>query len=433
MSASLFTSLSLGPLELPNRIVVAPMCQYSADDGCANPVWHRQHWAQFAMSGAGLVVVEATGVERIGRITHSCLGLYSDACEAAMARELSAVKRLALPGTRFGIQLAHAGRKASAQRPWEGGKPLGQNEDPWPAVAPSAIPFDAGWHTPRALDDAGIARVREAFVAAARRAVAIGFDQVELHMAHGYLLHEFLSPLGNQRTDGYGGSLENRLRFPLEVARAVRAAVPAHMALGARITGTDWVEGGWTVEDAIVLASELSASGLDFVCVSSGGIHGGLRVPVEPGYQVPLATRIRQGSGIVTRAVGLIADAQQAERIVAGGQADQVSPWLAPCSTIHAGSGTPLTASAPGSPTHRNTPASPPPNGPAPASLARTISPPCSKRRSSPLFPHVIAGLDPATHRAGAQTSAAWMPGSSPGMTARGRRGLMQAHRSREQ
>jgi len=325
MSASLFTALRLGPLELPNRIVVAPMCQYSADDGCANPVWHRQHWAQFALSGAGLVVVEATGVERIGRITHTCLGLYSDACEAAMARELSAVKRLAVPGTRFGIQLAHAGRKASAQRPWEGGKPLGPTEDPWPTVAPSAIPFDAGWHTPTALDDAGIVRVREAFVAAARRAVDIGFDEVELHMAHGYLLHEFLSPLSNRRTDRYGGSLENRLRFPLEVARAVRAVVPAHMALGARITGTDWVEGGWTVEDAIVLAKELKAVGADFVCVSSGGVHGGIRVPVEPGYQVPLAARVRHGSGIATRAVGLIADAEQAERIVASGQADQVA------------------------------------------------------------------------------------------------------------
>ncbi|HZF36663.1 MAG TPA: NADH:flavin oxidoreductase/NADH oxidase [Candidatus Angelobacter sp.] len=325
MSAKLFTPIRLGPLELSNRIVIAPMCQYSADDGCANPVWHRQHWAQFAMSGAGLIVVEATGVERIGRITHGCLGLYSDACEAAMARELSAVKRLAPAGTRFGIQLAHSGRKASAQLPWEGGKPLGTGGDSWPTVAPSAIPFDAGWHTPTALDDAGLARVRDAFVAAARRAVDIGFDAVELHMAHGYLMHSFLSPLGNRRTDGYGGALANRLRFPLEVARAVRAAVPERMALGARITGTDWIEGGWTVEDAIVLATELKAIGVDFVCVSSGGIQGGIRVPAEPGYQVPLAARVRAGSGITTRAVGLIVDAEQAERIVAGGQADQVA------------------------------------------------------------------------------------------------------------
>ncbi len=325
MSARLFTPIRLGPLELPNRIVVAPMCQYSADDGCANPVWHRQHWAQFAISGAGLVVVEATGVERIGRITHGCLGLYSDACEAAMALELSALKRLALPGTRFGIQLAHAGRKASAQRPWEGGKPLGPGEDPWPTVAPSAIPFDTGWPTPAALDDGGLVRVRDAFVAAARRAVAIGFDAVELHMAHGYLMHEFLSPLSNRRTDGYGGPLENRLRYPLEVAQAVRAVVPDRMALGARITGTDWVEGGWTVEDAIILANELKAIGADFVCVSSGGIYGGIRVPIEPGYQVPLAARVRHGSGIATRAVGLIVDAEQAERIVANDQADLVA------------------------------------------------------------------------------------------------------------
>jgi 2,4-dienoyl-CoA reductase-like NADH-dependent reductase (Old Yellow Enzyme family) len=325
MSARLFTPFRLGPLELPNRIVVAPMCQYSADDGCANPLWHRQHWAQFAMSGAGLVVVEATGVERIGRITHGCLGIYSDACEAAMARELAAVKRIALPGTHFGIQLAHAGRKASVRRPWEGGKPLGPGEDPWPTVAPAAIPFDDGWHVPTALDGPGLARVREAFAAAARRALRIGFESIELHMAHGYLLHEFLSPLANKRTDGYGGPLENRLRFPLDVARAVRAAVPQEVAFGARITGADWADGGWTVEDAIVLASALKAIGADFVCVSSGGIHGGIRVPVEPGYQVPLAARVRQGSGITTRAVGMIVDAGQAERIVADGRADLVA------------------------------------------------------------------------------------------------------------
>jgi len=325
MQSTLFSPFTLGPLELPNRIVISPMCQYSADDGCANPLWHLQHWAQLAMSGAGLVVVEATGVERIGRITHGCTGLYSDACEAAMARELSAAKRLAAPGTRFGIQLAHAGRKASAQRPWEGGKPLAAGEDPWPTVAPSAIPFDNGWPTPQALDEAGIARIRDAFVAAARRAVAIGFDSIELHMAHGYLLHAFLSPLSNRRTDGYGGPLANRLRLPLEIARAVRAAVPRHLALGARITGTDWVEDGWTVEDAIILARELKAAGADFVCVSSGGIRGGVRVPVEPGYQVPLAARVREGAGIATRAVGLIADPLQAERIVADGQADLVA------------------------------------------------------------------------------------------------------------
>jgi 2,4-dienoyl-CoA reductase-like NADH-dependent reductase (Old Yellow Enzyme family) len=325
MRSALFSPFRLGPLELPNRIVVSPMCQYSADDGCANPVWHRQHWAQFAMSAAGLVVVEATGVERIGRITHGCLGIYSDACEAALARELAAARRLALPGTRFGIQLAHAGRKASAQRPWEGGRPLGLGEDAWPIVAPSAVPFDAGWPLPQALDAAGIVRVRDAFAAAARRAAAVGFDAAELHMAHGYLLHEFLSPLSNRRSDGYDGTLVNRMRLPLEIAQAVRAVVPDRLALGARITGTDWAEGGWTVEDAVVLARELKAIGLDFVCVSSGGIHGGVRVPVQPAYQVPLAARVREGTGIATRAVGMIADPVQAEGIVAGGRADQVA------------------------------------------------------------------------------------------------------------
>lgn len=321
---ALFSPLALGPISLPNRIVVAPMCQYTADDGSATD-WHLQHWMTLAMSGAALVVVEATGVERRGRITHGCLGLYSDANERAMARGLAAARAVALPGTRFGIQLAHAGRKASVQRPWEGGRALGPTEDPWPTIGPSAVPFDDGWHTPEALDDAGLERVTAAFVAAARRAVRLGFDAIELHMAHGYLFHSFLSPLSNRRGDRWGGDAARRRAFPLAAARAVRDAVPAGIALGVRVSATEWVEGGFGVEDAAVLATELKAIGYDFVCASSGGNAARARVPTAASYQVPLAREIRQKSGLLTRAVGLIVDPHQADAILTRGDADQVA------------------------------------------------------------------------------------------------------------
>ncbi|MBO0766795.1 MAG: oxidoreductase, partial [Hyphomicrobiaceae bacterium] len=227
----LFSPLQVGPVTLPNRIAVSPMCQYSADDGSATD-WHLQHLMQLGMSGAGLVMVEATAVERIGRITHGCLGLYSEANETALAHVLAATRKVAPQGTRFGIQIAHAGRKGSSQRPWEGGRPLTAAEGAWQTVAPSAISFVDGGPAPAALDEAGLARALGAFRQAAERAVRLGFDAVELHMAHGYLLEEFLTPLANRRADGYGGSLEGRMRFPLEVARAVRAAVPAGRVLG---------------------------------------------------------------------------------------------------------------------------------------------------------------------------------------------------------
>jgi 2,4-dienoyl-CoA reductase-like NADH-dependent reductase (Old Yellow Enzyme family) len=325
MNPTLFTPLAIGPVTVPNRIAVAPMCQYSGHDGCIDADWHPQNLMNLAMSGAGLVMIEATAVERRGRITHGCLGLWSDDTQASLARMLAAARRVALPGTRFGIQLAHAGRKASAQRPWEGGRALGPEDDPWPAVAPSAVAFDATWPAPQALDDAGLARVRDAFVSAAQRAVALGLEVIELHAAHGYLLHQFTSPLSNRRTDRYGGSLENRLRFPLEVFEAVRRVVPDGVALGARITGTDWTPEGLGVEDAVVFAGELRRLGCDYVCVTSGGIALGISIPVGPGYQVPLAQRVRQGARIVTRAVGLIVQPQQAEEIVSSGQADQVA------------------------------------------------------------------------------------------------------------
>jgi 2,4-dienoyl-CoA reductase-like NADH-dependent reductase (Old Yellow Enzyme family) len=269
--------------------------------------------------------VEATAVERIGRITHGDTGLYSDDNERAMARVLVAARAVALPGTRFGIQLAHAGRKASARRPWEGGTALGLDEDPWQTVAASAIPVDEGWHTPAELDEAGIERVRRAFVDAARRAVRLGFEVIELHMAHGYLLHTFQSPVSNRRADRWGGDRDRRMAFPLLVARAVREAVPETVALGARITGSDWVDGGLQVEDAVTFAAALKEIGLTHVCVSSGGVAPKARIPLGPGYQVPFAAKVKAETGMVTRAVGLIADPHQANDIVAHGQADCVA------------------------------------------------------------------------------------------------------------
>src|SRR5450432_3286690 len=237
MSSALFSPFRLADLDLANRIVVSPMCQYSADDGCAND-WHLMHLGMLANSGAALVVVEATHVERSGRITHGCLGLYSDDNEAALARVIASARRAG--SAKFGIQIAHSGRKCSAQKPWEGGGALKAGADPWETMAASALPFGEGWHTPRMVTEADMARVREAFVSSAKRCLRIGFDEIELHMAHGYLAHGFMSPLSNKRTDQYGGSFENRMRFPLTIARAARAVVPKSLPLGARITGSDW-------------------------------------------------------------------------------------------------------------------------------------------------------------------------------------------------
>ena len=321
MTSALFSPIRLAGLELPNRVVVAPMCQYSAVDGCATD-WHIAHLGMLANSGAGLVVVEATHVERHGRITHGCMGLYSNDNEAALKRVIDFCRRA---GTaKLGIQLAHAGRKASSQRPWEGGAFLKPEQDPWETIAPSGVPFGPGWHTPRAMAAEDFARVRDAFVAAAQRAVRIGFDAIELHMAHGYLAHSFMSPIANQRTDQYGGSPENRMRFPREVAEAVRAVVPRTIALGARITGSDWIEGALAPADAVFCAKTLKAAGLDYVDVSSGGISSDARNPTTPGYNVPIAEQVR-ATGIPTRTVGLIMTAKHAEAIVAEGKADMVA------------------------------------------------------------------------------------------------------------
>jgi NADPH2 dehydrogenase len=309
-------------LELSNRIVVSPMCQYSADDGCAND-WHLGHLGMLANSGAALLVVEATHVERLGRITHGCLGLYSDACEAALQRVVEHCRRIG--SAKLAIQLAHSGRKGSARRPWEGGQPLKSNEDPWETIAPSAVPYGEGWHTPREATEADMARVREAFVAAARRALRIGFDAIELHLAHGYLLHGFLSPVSNRRADGLGGSLENRLRFPLEVVRAVRAVVPKNIALGARMTGSDWRDDGLKASDAVAIAKALKAEGIDYVCVSSGGVTAETRTPTSPSYNAPLAEQVRREAEIATRTVGLIIKPEQAETLIAEGKTDMVA------------------------------------------------------------------------------------------------------------
>ncbi len=324
MTSALFSALDIGGMTVPNRIAVAPMCQYSADDGSATD-WHMQHWMTLAMSGAGMITVEATGIERHGRITHGCLGLYSDHNEAAAQRALAAARRVAPAGTRFGIQLGHAGRKASSQRPWQGGGPLTAEEDAWQIVAPSAIPFAPGWHMPRALDEAGIQHLISTWANAAERAVRAGFDFIEIHGAHGYLLHEFLSPLSNRRSDHWGGSLENRMRFILAVAKAVRAAVPASVTVGARLSTTDWTEGGVTIDEAVDVARALKEAGVGYICASSGGNVHDAKIPLGPGYQVHLAERIRKDAGVVTRAVGLIDDPHQAEAIVAEGKADLVA------------------------------------------------------------------------------------------------------------
>jgi 2,4-dienoyl-CoA reductase-like NADH-dependent reductase (Old Yellow Enzyme family) len=320
--STLFSPLQVGALTLPNRIVIAPMCQYSAEDGNMTD-WHLIHLGQLALSGAGLLIIEATAVEAIGRITPQDVGLYNDDNQAAMARVLKAVRQHSrMP---IAIQLGHAGRKASSHIPWEGGQALGPDEGAWQTVSASALPHAVGEPAPLALDAAGLARVKAAFVQAAQRAQALGIDGIELHGAHGYLMHQFLSPLSNQRTDAYGGSLENRLRFPLEVFEAVRAAVPASMPVGVRLSATDWVEGGWDLDGSIAFSQALAARGCDFVHVSSGGVSPQQKIPLSPGYQVPLAERIKAEVEVPVFAVGLITEPKQAEAVIAAGQADAVA------------------------------------------------------------------------------------------------------------
>jgi 2,4-dienoyl-CoA reductase-like NADH-dependent reductase (Old Yellow Enzyme family) len=321
----LFTPFDLGGLPLANRIVIAPMCQYSAEHGDATD-WHLihlGHLGHLALSGAGLLILEATAVAPEGRISPADLGLWSDANEAALARTLAGVRRhSAMP---IAIQLAHAGRKASTARPWEGGGWLPPGSGGWLPVAPSALAFAPADPPPAALDAAGLAAVRLGFADAARRAARLGFDAIELHSAHGYLLHQFLSPLANRRADAYGGTLEGRMRFPLEVFEAVRAAVPQGIPVGVRVSATDWVPGGWDLEQTEAYGQALGARGCAFLHVSSGGLAPEQKIPLAPGYQVPLAARLRTGTGLPTIAVGLITEPEQAEAIIRDGQADLVA------------------------------------------------------------------------------------------------------------
>jgi len=323
MSRTLFSPFKLRKLALANRIVVSPMCQYSAVDGCATD-WHIVHWGQLLESSAGMFTIEATAVSAIGRITHGCLGLYDDACEKAIGERL-AIARANAPPMPVAIQLAHAGRKGSSQVPWEGGQLIPVAQGGWTPVAPSAIPQLEHEPPPAALDTAGIGEIKREFVDAARRASRLGIDAIELHCAHGYLFHEFLSPLSNRREDAYGGSFDNRVRFPLEVFAAVRDAWPQDRPMGVRISASDWVDGGWTIEDSIALVRRLKAAGCDWIDASSGGISPAQKIPLGPGYQVPLARAIRRATSIPTMAVGLITDAKQAEAIVASGDADLVA------------------------------------------------------------------------------------------------------------
>lgn len=322
MTAALFTPIRLAGRDFANRIVISPMCQYSAVEGAASD-WHMIHLGQMALSGAALLFVEATAVEPQGRISHGDLGLYDDRTEAALARVLKACRAYGNVG--LGIQLAHSGRKGSAQAPWVGGGPITPHDRPWETIAPSAVPFAPGWPAPRAFVEADFARVKQAFVDSAKRALRLDFDVLELHAAHGYLLHEFLSPISNRRTDRYGGSIENRMRFPLEIFASLRAVWPRDRPLGARITGSDWIDGGWTVEDAIAFARELKRLGGDFVDVSSGGVTLDAKVSVGPGYQVPFAAAVRRATGQPTMAVGMITAPLQANDIVKSGSADMVA------------------------------------------------------------------------------------------------------------
>jgi len=319
----LFDPLCLRELTLPNRIVVSPMCQYSAVDGCATD-WHFVHWGQLLMSGAGLFTIEATAVTSDGRITPGCLGLYDDACEAALTRTLDRARRQC-PPIAVGMQLAHAGRKGSSRVPWEGGQLIPLDAGGWMPVAPSALPHAPHEAPPAALDARGLAAIRDAFVASARRAERAGIDALELHMAHGYLLHEFLSPIANARTDAYGGSFDRRIAFPLEVFDAVRGAWPVARPLGVRLSCTDWVDGGFTLDESIEFARRLVARGCDWIDASSGGVSPAQKIPLGPGYQVPLSRAIRHATGARTMAVGLITTPAQAQEIVASGDADLVA------------------------------------------------------------------------------------------------------------
>lgn len=320
--SKLFEPISLGKLKLANRIVIAPMCQYSSDEGKAT-AWHHAHLGQLSFSGAGLLILEATAVEAVGRISAQDLGLWDDATEAAMKDLVEGLRKNSdMP---LGLQLGHAGRKASCAAPWNGGAQIAHSAGGWQTVAPSAMPFTQGTETPQAMSPERISELKKAYVDSVRRADRLGFDLLELHGAHGYLLHQFLSPLANQRTDQYGGSLENRMRLLLEIFQDIRAAFPADKPIGVRISATDWVDGGWDLPQSIELAKALDALGCSYIHVSSGGLSTQQKITVGPNYQVPFADSIRQQVKMPVIAVGLITEPEQAEAIIGTGQADMIA------------------------------------------------------------------------------------------------------------
>lgn len=322
MTSKLFSPLALRGLSLVNRIVVSPMGQYNSSNGCATD-WHLMHLGQFSLGGSALVMTEVTAVNPVGRVSHHCAGLWSDENEVALKRVIDFCKQYGVAAQ--GLQIGHAGRKGSTTSMFEGSKPLSPDEGGWQSVAPSTLPFAPGWQTPRALTKDDMAVLVEDFANAVCRAERIGYDLVELHGGHGYLMHEFLSPLSNQRGDEYGGSLTNRMRFPLEVFQAMRAVWPAEKPMGIRISATDWIEGGWDIDESIVFAGELKALGCDYIDVSSGALDLRQKIPLGPGYQVHLSAKVRAASGLPTMTVGLITEPRQADQIIESGQADLVA------------------------------------------------------------------------------------------------------------
>ena len=321
MSSTMFSPMDLQGVTIPNRITVSPMCQYSAIDGVPGD-WHIAHLGQFAMSGPGLIFVEATGVEPNGRITPGCTGLYDDATEAAFARIVSFLRTVG--PAKVGIQLCHSGRKGSTVPPWEGGGQI-EGEGGWQTECASAVPYLPGWPEPLEMDRPALDRVKSAFVDAAKRADRAGFDLIELHVAHGYLLHQFLSPITNRRDDDYGGSPENRMRYPLEVFEVLRAAFPSDKPVFVRLSATDWIDGAWDIDQSVAFCAALKDLGCDLVDVSSGGLDQRQAIKSGPGYQVGFSQRIRREAGIPTMAVGQITEAVQAETILSTGQADLVA------------------------------------------------------------------------------------------------------------
>jgi 2,4-dienoyl-CoA reductase-like NADH-dependent reductase (Old Yellow Enzyme family) len=318
--SALFDPITIRSVTFANRIWVSPMCQYSAIDGVATS-WHDVHIGSFATGGTGMIMMEATGVVPEGRISTTCLGLWNDSQKERLKPIVDFAHSM---GTKIGIQLAHAGRKASCLPPWSDHPMASREEGGWECVAPSAISFGGKYPVPRELSKEEIQESISAFAKSAERAVEAGFDLVEIHAAHGYLIHQFLSPISNQRNDEYGGSFENRTRFILEIAKAVRNSIPNSMPLFVRISASDWLEDGWTIDESVELCKLLKAVGVDLIDVSSGGTSSGAPVPVGPGYQVPFAERIRRESGTPTCAVGLITEAKQADQIVQKGEADAV-------------------------------------------------------------------------------------------------------------